>query len=100
MRLNYHESKIKRILHLLKAFIDTISYLINAYLPDLIFRDFNINLLSSSNQNFIDFMRNKAYVQLFSQPTHILGSLLDHAYISQSFNAMMCQLQNCALIFQ
>ena len=63
-------------------FIGQITYLITLHNPDLVLCDFNINALK--DLPLLDTMRQSDYTLLGSEPTHIMGALLDHVYIKNN----------------
>ena len=65
-------------------FIGQITYLITFRKPDLVLVNFNINALRDSP--FLDTMRQYGYTLLGTEPTHIIGGLLDHDYIRNNAN--------------
>ena len=58
-----------------------------AKLPDdiltIICGDFNIDLMTSPQNNILTLMEQRGYQQLVKQPTTDYGSLLDHVYINK-----------------
>ena len=67
--------------------------MIRSNAPDIILGDFNINALSNESENFLHFMSENSYSQIVSEPTHILGSLLDHVHVSSSFQCHVHKVQ-------
>ena len=65
-------------------FIEQMTYLTTLHKPDLVLGDFNINALKDSP--LCDTMRQNGYTLLGSEPTHIMGGLLDHVYIKNNSN--------------
>ena len=75
-----------QLLHSLK---ELMVYVMRVWAPDVILGNFNINLLASENQHFVEFMTNNNYTQIVCEPTHINGSLLDHVYIAPTMNSRL-----------
>ena len=67
-------------------FTGQITHLIKFYKPDLVLVDFNINALRDSP--LLDTMRQRQYGYTLwgTEPTHIMGGLLDQAYIRNNAN--------------
>ena len=65
-----------------RDFIGQITYLITMHNPDLVLGDFNINALK--DPPLLDTIRQSDYTLLGSEPTHIMGVLLDHVYIKNN----------------
>ena len=51
-------------------------------MPSVVLGDFNIDLEAPQHTALSDFMAKHGYCQMITQPTHNLGSVLDHVYFS------------------
>ena len=73
----------------LHNFIELMSYVVRTVNPDIILGDFNLNLLSDENQTIVNILTTLRFKQIVSGPTHVLGSLIDHVYISEPFSSIV-----------
>ena len=65
-------------------FIEQTTHLITFHKPDLVLGDFNINAFR--DLPFLDTMRQYGYTLLRTEPTHIMGGLLEHVCIRNNAN--------------
>ena len=75
------------------SFREILTYLIQSNSPDIILGDFNINFLSEDSSYFLDLMNENSYIQLVSEPTYMLGSLLDHIYVTSTMRTSVLDVK-------
>ena len=71
----------KQSMHI-REFFQMLQYLLATHSIDIIAGDFNYDLLKVSQNKLLDIFTD--HVQMVNKPTHISGSLIDHAYIKKA----------------
>ena len=64
----------------IKDFTDEILPLIDLSRTQILLGDFNINLMTNSQNHFTQSLQHLGFQQMVSSPSHVLGGLIDHIY--------------------
>ena len=66
----------------MQEFFQMLQYLLATHSIDIIAGDFNYDFLKVSQNQFLDIFAD--HFQVVNKPTHVSGSLIDHAYIKKA----------------
>ncbi|XP_057310970.1 uncharacterized protein LOC130648873 isoform X1 [Hydractinia symbiolongicarpus] len=69
-----------------QRFADYVSNLVELHKPDFVLGDFNSNALCDILPPVLTRMNELNYKLLVTEPTHILGGLIDHVYVNNEFH--------------
>ena len=65
------------------------------HVPTCTVGDFNEDVSITSNTHCCAMFRLQAFKQMVSKLTHVSGTIIDHAYVSQTVNTMQTDVTDC-----
>lgn len=78
-----YKPPLQTLTNFLTSFKDALETDVNTDILTIVCGDFNVDALTSRQDQLTRFFHNRGFVQIVPEPTHIQGSCLDHVYINR-----------------